>query len=117
MCFLCGGTAADVFFFFFISLHQEAMISWGEFQAAMPWKVVLLVGGGFALAEGTKVSCEFLMNSREISFESMTVSEGGVSCSGFQRIIQRFEFVHLLLSVRAEGRPRQQRPRQREIQR
>uniref|UniRef100_A0A671UJP2 Solute carrier family 13 member 1 n=1 Tax=Sparus aurata TaxID=8175 RepID=A0A671UJP2_SPAAU len=40
----------------FISLHEEAMISWGEFQAAMPWKVVLLVGGGFALAEGTKVS-------------------------------------------------------------
>uniref|UniRef100_A0A671UIA2 Solute carrier family 13 member 1 n=1 Tax=Sparus aurata TaxID=8175 RepID=A0A671UIA2_SPAAU len=27
-----------------------------NFQAAMPWKVVLLVGGGFALAEGTKVS-------------------------------------------------------------
>ena len=46
------------------------MISWGEFQAAMPWKVVLLVGGGFALAEGTKVSCEFLINGKEISFES-----------------------------------------------
>ncbi|XP_030281556.1 solute carrier family 13 member 1 [Sparus aurata] len=38
------------------SRTYEAMISWGEFQAAMPWKVVLLVGGGFALAEGTKVS-------------------------------------------------------------
>ncbi|KAM8751155.1 solute carrier family 13 member 1 [Acanthopagrus schlegelii] len=38
------------------SRKYEAMISWGEFQAAMPWKVVLLVGGGFALAEGTKVS-------------------------------------------------------------
>ncbi|XP_010882506.2 solute carrier family 13 member 1 isoform X2 [Esox lucius] len=34
----------------------EAMISWKEFQACMPWEVALLVGGGFALAEGTKVS-------------------------------------------------------------
>ncbi|XP_060932952.1 solute carrier family 13 member 1 [Limanda limanda] len=34
----------------------EAMISWKEFQASMPWKVALLVGGGFALAEGTKES-------------------------------------------------------------
>ncbi|XP_073327838.1 solute carrier family 13 member 1 [Pagrus major] len=38
------------------SRKYEAMISWEEFQAAMPWRVVLLVGGGFALAEGTKVS-------------------------------------------------------------
>ncbi|XP_077600758.1 solute carrier family 13 member 1-like isoform X2 [Stigmatopora nigra] len=34
----------------------ESMISWAEFQAFMPWKVSLLVGGGFALAEGTKES-------------------------------------------------------------
>uniref|UniRef100_A0A8C7X912 Solute carrier family 13 member 1 n=1 Tax=Oryzias sinensis TaxID=183150 RepID=A0A8C7X912_9TELE len=34
----------------------EAMITWSEFQASMPWKVALLVGGGFALAEGTKES-------------------------------------------------------------
>ncbi|KAM4734520.1 solute carrier family 13 member 1 [Anableps anableps] len=34
----------------------EAMISWEEFQALMPWKVALLVGGGFALAEGAKES-------------------------------------------------------------
>uniref|UniRef100_A0A8D0AMT0 Solute carrier family 13 member 1 n=1 Tax=Sander lucioperca TaxID=283035 RepID=A0A8D0AMT0_SANLU len=42
--------------FFSISLHPEAMISWDNFQALMPWKVALLVGGGFALAEGTKES-------------------------------------------------------------
>ncbi|XP_067090775.1 solute carrier family 13 member 1 [Osmerus mordax] len=34
----------------------EAMITWKEFQAVMPWEVALLVGGGFALAEGTQVS-------------------------------------------------------------
>eukprot|EP00066_Takifugu_rubripes_P004150 XP_003967310.1 PREDICTED: solute carrier family 13 member 1 [Takifugu rubripes] len=33
-----------------------SMISWREFQESMPWNVALLVGGGFALAEGTKVS-------------------------------------------------------------
>ncbi|KAM7415337.1 hypothetical protein PAMA_019930 [Pampus argenteus] len=38
------------------SRKYEAMISWEEFQASMPWRVVLLVGGGFALAEGTKES-------------------------------------------------------------
>ncbi|XP_068580225.1 solute carrier family 13 member 1-like [Cebidichthys violaceus] len=38
------------------SRKYEAMISWQEFQASMPWRVALLVGGGFALAEGTKES-------------------------------------------------------------
>ncbi|KAM6937924.1 LOW QUALITY PROTEIN: solute carrier family 13 member 1 [Xenentodon cancila] len=34
----------------------EAMISWKDFEASMPWTVALLVGGGFALAEGAKES-------------------------------------------------------------
>ncbi|XP_041652068.1 solute carrier family 13 member 1 [Cheilinus undulatus] len=38
------------------SKKYETMISWKEFQLSMPWKVALLVGGGFALAEGTEVS-------------------------------------------------------------
>lgn len=38
------------------SKKYETMIEWPEFQASMPWKVALLVGGGFALAEGTKES-------------------------------------------------------------
>ncbi|XP_028287727.1 solute carrier family 13 member 1 [Parambassis ranga] len=38
------------------SRKYEAMISWEEFQTLMPWKVALLVGGGFALAEGAKES-------------------------------------------------------------
>ncbi|XP_061698724.1 solute carrier family 13 member 1 isoform X13 [Syngnathoides biaculeatus] len=45
--------------FFLVPAHgpsrkYESMITWEEFQASMPWKVALLVGGGFALAEGTK---------------------------------------------------------------
>ncbi|KAM6926630.1 solute carrier family 13 member 1 [Lycodopsis pacificus] len=38
------------------SRKYEAMVCWQEFQASMPWRVALLVGGGFALAEGTKES-------------------------------------------------------------
>ncbi|KAL4004035.1 hypothetical protein ACER0C_003748 [Sarotherodon galilaeus] len=40
----------------FFSLNSEAMISWKEFQASMPWQVALLVGGGFALAKGAEES-------------------------------------------------------------
>ncbi|XP_053340548.1 solute carrier family 13 member 1 [Clarias gariepinus] len=36
--------------------NYDGMISWKEFQSCMPWEICLLVGGGFALAEGTKVS-------------------------------------------------------------
>ncbi|XP_013863407.1 solute carrier family 13 member 1 [Austrofundulus limnaeus] len=47
--------------FFIVPAHglhkkYESMISWDEFQALMPWKVALLVGGGFALAEGAQES-------------------------------------------------------------
>uniref|UniRef100_UPI0037E8941C solute carrier family 13 member 1 n=1 Tax=Semicossyphus pulcher TaxID=241346 RepID=UPI0037E8941C len=47
--------------FFIVPAHgpsrkHETMISWRDFQGCMPWKVALLVGGGFALAEGTEES-------------------------------------------------------------
>ncbi|XP_070828221.1 solute carrier family 13 member 1 [Chaetodon trifascialis] len=47
--------------FFIVPAHgpsrkYESMISWEEFSVSMPWKVALLVGGGFALAEGTEKS-------------------------------------------------------------
>ncbi|KAJ8006527.1 hypothetical protein DPEC_G00108180 [Dallia pectoralis] len=32
------------------------MITWGDFQKLMPWEIVVLVGGGYALAAGCKVS-------------------------------------------------------------
>ncbi|XP_043084760.1 solute carrier family 13 member 1 [Puntigrus tetrazona] len=50
------------FTFFIIPAHKpnteryEALITWKDFQACMPWEISLLVGGGFALAEGTKIS-------------------------------------------------------------
>lgn len=31
------------------------MITWKDFQSLMPWEIVILVGGGYALAAGCKV--------------------------------------------------------------
>lgn len=31
------------------------MITWKDFQNLMPWEIVILVGGGYALAAGCKV--------------------------------------------------------------
>ncbi|XP_067110512.1 solute carrier family 13 member 4 [Osmerus mordax] len=39
--------------------HDEPlapMITWKDFQKLMPWEIVILVGGGYALAAGCKVS-------------------------------------------------------------
>ncbi|XP_035280902.1 solute carrier family 13 member 1 [Anguilla rostrata] len=38
------------------SPQTETLVTWKEFQSCMPWEICLLVGGGFALAEGIKVS-------------------------------------------------------------
>lgn len=36
------------------------MITWKDFQRLMPWEIVILVGGGYALAAGCKVGQEYL---------------------------------------------------------
>lgn len=36
------------------------MITWKDFQRLMPWEIVILVGGGYALAAGCKVVCVWL---------------------------------------------------------
>eukprot|EP00095_Tigriopus_kingsejongensis_P009456 snap_masked-scaffold197_size267318-processed-gene-1.12 protein:Tk09456 transcript:snap_masked-scaffold197_size267318-processed-gene-1.12-mRNA-1 annotation:"hypothetical protein DAPPUDRAFT_198799" len=36
---------------------SEALISWRDVQNEMQWGVIILVGGGFAMAEGAKRSC------------------------------------------------------------
>lgn len=38
---------------------MEPIITWKDFQRAMPWEIVILVGGGYALASGSKVSHRF----------------------------------------------------------
>ncbi|NXQ23813.1 S13A1 protein, partial [Alaudala cheleensis] len=37
-------------------LAYTPMITWKEFQSCMPWEIAILVGGGFALADGCEVS-------------------------------------------------------------
>ncbi|XP_062914201.1 solute carrier family 13 member 1 isoform X1 [Mobula hypostoma] len=36
--------------------EYTTLITWKEFQSCMPWEILLLVGGGFALAKGSEVS-------------------------------------------------------------
>ncbi|XP_003475584.1 solute carrier family 13 member 4 isoform X2 [Cavia porcellus] len=38
------------------SLGIEPIITWKDFQKTMPWEIVILVGGGYALASGSKSS-------------------------------------------------------------
>ncbi|KAI3370879.1 hypothetical protein L3Q82_007138 [Scortum barcoo] len=67
--------------FFIVPAHApsrkyEAMISWKDFQASMPWEVALLVGGGFALAEGTKesVACIIVTTVTEVASNAATIT-------------------------------------------
>ncbi|CAI5785354.1 solute carrier family 13 member 1 [Podarcis lilfordi] len=39
-----------------IVFDYTPLITWKEFQACMPWEIAILVGGGFALADGCEVS-------------------------------------------------------------
>lgn len=41
------------------SLGTEPIITWKDFQKTMPWEIVILVGGGYALASGSKVTLDF----------------------------------------------------------
>ncbi|XP_045047138.2 solute carrier family 13 member 4 isoform X1 [Desmodus rotundus] len=38
------------------SPRPEPIITWKDFQKTMPWEIVILVGGGYALASGSKSS-------------------------------------------------------------
>ncbi|XP_054845221.1 solute carrier family 13 member 1 isoform X2 [Eublepharis macularius] len=39
-----------------IAFDYTPLITWKEFQTCMPWEIAILVGGGFALADGCEVS-------------------------------------------------------------
>ncbi|XP_020853816.1 solute carrier family 13 member 4 [Phascolarctos cinereus] len=38
------------------AVEMEPIITWKDFQKTMPWEIVILVGGGYALASGSKSS-------------------------------------------------------------
>ncbi|MBZ3877591.1 Solute carrier family 13 member 1 [Sciurus carolinensis] len=39
-----------------VAFDYSPLITWKEFQSFMPWDIAILVGGGFALADGCEVS-------------------------------------------------------------
>ncbi|XP_007944953.1 solute carrier family 13 member 1 [Orycteropus afer afer] len=39
-----------------VAFDHSPLITWKEFQSFMPWDIAILVGGGFALADGCEVS-------------------------------------------------------------
>ncbi|XP_028381008.1 solute carrier family 13 member 1 [Phyllostomus discolor] len=39
-----------------VAFDYSPLITWKEFQSFMPWDIAILVGGGFALADGCKIS-------------------------------------------------------------
>uniref|UniRef100_A0A8C5LES3 Solute carrier family 13 (sodium/sulfate symporters), member 1 n=1 Tax=Jaculus jaculus TaxID=51337 RepID=A0A8C5LES3_JACJA len=39
-----------------VAFDYSPLITWKEFQSFMPWDIAILVGGGFALADGCQVS-------------------------------------------------------------
>uniref|UniRef100_H0X5Q5 Solute carrier family 13 member 1 n=1 Tax=Otolemur garnettii TaxID=30611 RepID=H0X5Q5_OTOGA len=39
-----------------VAVDYSPLITWKEFQSFMPWDIAILVGGGFALADGCEVS-------------------------------------------------------------
>lgn len=40
---------------FAVAFDYSPLITWKEFQSFMPWDIAILVGGGFALADGCEV--------------------------------------------------------------
>lgn len=57
------------FFFLFFSLAAfgyAPLITWKEFQSCMPWEIAILVGGGFALADGCEVM-QFIDDTEQLA--------------------------------------------------
>lgn len=46
---------------------MEPIITWKDFQKTMPWEIVILVGGGYALASGSKVTLESSYQAKNFS--------------------------------------------------
>lgn len=51
-CFVC--LLVSIFFSLAV-FGYTPLITWKEFQSCMPWEIAILVGGGFALADGCEV--------------------------------------------------------------
>ncbi|XP_060229759.1 solute carrier family 13 member 1 isoform X2 [Meriones unguiculatus] len=52
-----------------VAFDYSPLITWKEFQSFMPWDIAILVGGGFALADGCQNTSR--LDSRQSGFESI----------------------------------------------
>lgn len=55
-----------VFFFSLAAFGYTPLITWKEFQSCMPWEIAILVGGGFALADGCEVM-QFIEDAEQLA--------------------------------------------------
>lgn len=53
------------------SMGTEPIITWKDFQKTMPWEIVILVGGGYALASGSKVTLQFCFYGSNVGPEAV----------------------------------------------
>lgn len=61
-----GGPYIFIFNFFSLAVFgYTPLITWKEFQSCMPWEIAILVGGGFALADGCEVM-QFIEDTEQI---------------------------------------------------
>ena len=56
------------------------LLVWDRVQAKFPWGIILLMGGGFALAEGARVSCLSNLIGNNINHNNVVLSQYHLPC-------------------------------------
>ncbi|XP_031794986.1 solute carrier family 13 member 4 isoform X4 [Sarcophilus harrisii] len=61
------------------SMEMEPIITWKDFQKTMPWEIVILVGGGYALASGSKVKAGLGVNIIGLVVVMVAINTWGIN--------------------------------------
>lgn len=83
---------------------RTALLTWQVVQKKMPWNIILLLGGGFALAKGSEVKCtekhasnynkKFMTFSRHSSYLQYRAVEGLAQAASSKCLVMvRFELM------------------------